>query len=38
VIVFLIAALQTGYDGWLARKFNYITSWGKFMDRWLIKY
>jgi len=30
--VFLIAALTDWYDGWLARKFNYITSWGKFWD------
>lgn len=32
LIVFLIAALTDWYDGWLARKFNYITDWGKFMD------
>ncbi len=30
--VFLIAALTDWYDGWLARKFNYITDWGKFWD------
>jgi CDP-diacylglycerol---glycerol-3-phosphate 3-phosphatidyltransferase len=30
--VFIIAALTDWYDGWLARKFNYITSWGKFWD------
>ena len=30
--VFFIAALSDWYDGWLARKFNYITEWGKFMD------
>jgi CDP-diacylglycerol---glycerol-3-phosphate 3-phosphatidyltransferase len=30
--IFLIAALTDWYDGWLARKFNYITDWGKFMD------
>ncbi|MCF8260275.1 MAG: CDP-diacylglycerol--glycerol-3-phosphate 3-phosphatidyltransferase [Melioribacteraceae bacterium] len=32
VLVFIIAALTDWYDGWLARKFNYITDWGKFMD------
>lgn len=30
--VFIIAAITDWYDGWLARKFNYITTWGKFMD------
>jgi CDP-diacylglycerol--glycerol-3-phosphate 3-phosphatidyltransferase len=30
--VFVIAALTDWYDGWLARKFNYITEWGKFWD------
>lgn len=32
LIVFIIAAITDWYDGWLARKFNYITNWGKFMD------
>ena len=32
VIVYIVAALSDWYDGWLARKFNYITSWGKFWD------
>ncbi len=30
--VFIVAALTDWYDGWLARKFNYITDWGKFVD------
>jgi CDP-diacylglycerol---glycerol-3-phosphate 3-phosphatidyltransferase len=30
--IFLIAALTDWYDGWLARKFNYITTWGRFWD------
>ncbi|GAB4129242.1 MAG: CDP-diacylglycerol--glycerol-3-phosphate 3-phosphatidyltransferase [Ignavibacteriales bacterium] len=32
IVVFLIAAITDWYDGWLARKFNYITNWGKFLD------
>lgn len=31
-IVYIIAAITDWYDGWLARKFNYITDWGKFWD------
>ncbi len=30
--VYVVAALTDWYDGWLARKFNYITNWGKFWD------
>lgn len=32
LVIFIIAAATDWYDGWLARKFNYITSWGKFWD------
>ncbi len=30
--VYIVAAITDWYDGWLARKFNYITEWGKFLD------
>lgn len=32
LVVYIIAAITDWYDGWLARKFDYITTWGKFMD------
>jgi CDP-diacylglycerol--glycerol-3-phosphate 3-phosphatidyltransferase len=32
IAIYVVAALSDWYDGWLARKFNYITSWGKFWD------
>ncbi|HOP49425.1 MAG TPA: CDP-diacylglycerol--glycerol-3-phosphate 3-phosphatidyltransferase [Ignavibacteriales bacterium] len=32
LIIFLIAALTDWYDGWLARKLNYFTDFGRFMD------
>ena len=32
LIIYIIAAITDWYDGWLARKFDYITTWGKFMD------
>lgn len=30
--IFLVAAITDWYDGWLARKFNYITNWGRIWD------
>ena len=30
--VYLVAAFSDWYDGWLARKYNFITVWGKFWD------
>jgi CDP-diacylglycerol--glycerol-3-phosphate 3-phosphatidyltransferase len=32
LVIYIIAAITDWYDGWLARKFDYITDWGKFMD------
>ncbi|MBI5471814.1 MAG: CDP-diacylglycerol--glycerol-3-phosphate 3-phosphatidyltransferase [Ignavibacteriae bacterium] len=32
LLVFVIAALTDWYDGWIARKFGYISRWGKFLD------
>lgn len=31
-VIFLVAAITDWYDGWLARKFNYITNWGRVWD------
>lgn len=30
--IFIIAALTDWYDGWIARRFGYISRWGKFLD------
>lgn len=32
LVVFIVAALTDWYDGWVARKFGYISQWGKFLD------
>ncbi len=32
LFVFIIAALTDWYDGWVARRWGYVTRWGKFFD------
>ncbi|MCS7228476.1 MAG: CDP-diacylglycerol--glycerol-3-phosphate 3-phosphatidyltransferase [Candidatus Kryptonium sp.] len=32
LLVYIVAALTDWYDGWIARKFGYITRWGRFLD------
>lgn len=32
LVLYLIAALTDWYDGWLARKFNYFSNWGRIWD------
>jgi CDP-diacylglycerol---glycerol-3-phosphate 3-phosphatidyltransferase len=32
LVVFVIAALTDWYDGWVARRWGYVTRWGKFFD------
>jgi CDP-diacylglycerol--glycerol-3-phosphate 3-phosphatidyltransferase len=32
LVVYVVAALTDWYDGWVARKYGYITRWGKFLD------
>jgi len=32
LVVFIIAALTDWYDGWVARKYGYVSRWGKFLD------
>jgi CDP-diacylglycerol--glycerol-3-phosphate 3-phosphatidyltransferase len=32
VPVYIVAALTDWYDGWFARKFRYMTKWGRFLD------
>jgi CDP-diacylglycerol--glycerol-3-phosphate 3-phosphatidyltransferase len=30
--VFVVASLTDWYDGWVARKWGYVSRWGKFLD------
>jgi CDP-diacylglycerol--glycerol-3-phosphate 3-phosphatidyltransferase len=32
IVVFILAALTDWYDGWLARRWGYVTTWGAFFD------
>jgi CDP-diacylglycerol--glycerol-3-phosphate 3-phosphatidyltransferase len=32
VLVFVIALLTDWYDGWVARRWGYVTRWGTFLD------
>lgn len=32
LVIYVVAALTDWYDGWLAKKFNYFTKWGKVWD------
>lgn len=32
LLVFVVASLTDWYDGWVARKWGYISRWGKFLD------
>jgi len=31
-VIFLIASLTDYYDGYIARRYNYISEWGRFLD------
>ena len=32
LVVFIIALLTDWYDGWVARRWGYVTRWGSFLD------
>jgi CDP-diacylglycerol--glycerol-3-phosphate 3-phosphatidyltransferase len=32
LVIYIVAALTDWYDGWVARKYGYISRWGKFLD------
>lgn len=32
LLVYIVAALTDWYDGWVARRYGYVSRWGKFFD------
>lgn len=32
LIIYCLAAITDWYDGWVARRWGYVTRWGKFLD------
>ncbi|MBI1806442.1 MAG: CDP-diacylglycerol--glycerol-3-phosphate 3-phosphatidyltransferase [Ignavibacteria bacterium] len=32
LVVYIVAALTDFYDGWVARRYGYVSRWGKFLD------
>ena len=32
LLTYVVAALTDWYDGWVARKYGYVTRWGRFLD------
>lgn len=32
LLVYIVAALTDWYDGWTARRFGYVSRWGRFLD------
>ncbi len=32
LVVYIVAALTDWYDGWVARRYGYVSRWGKFLD------
>ncbi|MGA2623238.1 MAG: CDP-diacylglycerol--glycerol-3-phosphate 3-phosphatidyltransferase [Bacteroidota bacterium] len=32
LVVYVFAALTDWYDGWVARKYGYVSRWGRFLD------